>query len=89
MAVVCSFLISGYPDILLRYCLSDFIIIIIIIITMIKSRRISCEGHVERIGRNAHRVLAGKPESKRPLEKPMRRRTNLAQDRYYRIFGLL
>jgi len=35
MAVICSSLISGYPDMLLRYCLSD-IIIIIIIITMIK-----------------------------------------------------
>jgi hypothetical protein len=76
---------------LLRYCLSDFIIIIIIIIiiTMIKTRRIRWEGHVERTGRNAYRVSAGKPESNRPLEKPMRRRINLAQDRYHTIFGLL
>jgi hypothetical protein len=56
---------------------------------MIKSRRISWEGHVERTGRNAYRVSAGKPDSNRPLEKPMRRRIKLAQDRHYRIFGLL
>ena len=80
MAVVCSALISCSPVMLLTYCLSAciisiIIIIVIIIITTIKSR-ISWEGHVERMGRNAYRVSAGKPESNRPLEKPMRRWIN-------------
>jgi hypothetical protein len=42
---------------------------------MVKSRRMSWEGHVARMGeeRGVHRVLVGKPEGKRPLGKPRRR----------------
>jgi hypothetical protein len=40
------------------------------IIRMIKSRRMRWAGHVARMGENtkAYRILAGKPEGKRPLE---------------------
>jgi hypothetical protein len=39
---------------------------------MIKSRRTRREGPVARFGekRKAYRLLAGKPEGKRPLERP-------------------
>jgi hypothetical protein len=42
------------------------------IIRQIKSRRMRWAGHVARMGegRNLYRVLVGKPEGKRPLEKP-------------------
>jgi hypothetical protein len=42
------------------------------IIRMIKPRRMRWTGHVKRVGqkRNAYRVLALKPEGKRPLERP-------------------
>jgi hypothetical protein len=45
------------------------------IIRQMKSRRMSWAGHVARIGegRNAYRVLVGKPEGKRPLERPRHR----------------
>jgi hypothetical protein len=45
------------------------------IIRQIKSRRMRWEGHVARMeeGRNVYRVLVGKPEGKRPLERPRRR----------------
>jgi hypothetical protein len=45
------------------------------IIRQIKSRRMRWAGHVARTGegRNVYRVLGGKPEGKRPLEKPRRR----------------
>jgi hypothetical protein len=45
------------------------------IITIIKSRRMRWAGHVARMGekRNAYRLLVGKPEGKRPLERPRRR----------------
>jgi hypothetical protein len=45
------------------------------IIRQIKSRRMRWAGHVARMGegRNVHRVLVGKPEGKRPLERPRRR----------------
>jgi hypothetical protein len=45
------------------------------IIRMIKSRRMRWAGHVSRMGekRNAYRLLVGKPEGKRPLERPRRR----------------
>ncbi|KAJ4439605.1 hypothetical protein ANN_07733 [Periplaneta americana] len=38
-------------------------------------RRLRCARHVARMGeyRNAYRVLLGRPEEKRPLEKPRRR----------------
>jgi hypothetical protein len=42
------------------------------IIRQIKSRRIRWAGHVARTGegRNVYRVLVGKPDGKRPLERP-------------------
>jgi hypothetical protein len=42
------------------------------IIRIIKSRRMRWAGHVARMGekRNAYRLLVGKPEGKRPLERP-------------------
>jgi hypothetical protein len=45
------------------------------IIRIIKSRRMRWAGHVARMGekRNAYRILAGKPEGKRPLGRPRRR----------------
>jgi hypothetical protein len=45
------------------------------IIRQIKSRRMRWAGHVARMGegRNMYRVWAGKPEGKRPLERPRRR----------------
>jgi hypothetical protein len=46
------------------------------IIRMIKSRRIRWSGCVARMGggeRNAYRLLAGKPEGRRPLGRPRRR----------------
>jgi hypothetical protein len=45
------------------------------IIRIMKSRRMRWVGHVARIGekRNAYRILVGKPERKRPLERPRRR----------------
>jgi hypothetical protein len=41
----------------------------------IKSRRMRWAGHVARMGegRNMYRVVAEKPEGKRPLERPRRR----------------
>jgi hypothetical protein len=45
------------------------------IIRQIKSRRMRWAGHVARMGegRNVYRVLVGKHEGKRPLERPRRR----------------
>jgi hypothetical protein len=45
------------------------------IIRQIKSRRMRWAGHVARMGegRNVCRVLVGRPEGKRPLERPRRR----------------
>jgi hypothetical protein len=45
------------------------------IIRQIKSRRMRWAGHVARMGegRNVYRVLVGKPEGNRPLERPRRR----------------
>jgi hypothetical protein len=42
------------------------------IIRIMKSRRMRWAGHVARMGekRNAHRLLVGKPEGKRPLGRP-------------------
>jgi hypothetical protein len=42
------------------------------IIGMIKSMRMRWAGHVARMGetRNAYRILVGKPEENRPLERP-------------------
>jgi hypothetical protein len=45
------------------------------IIKMMKSRRMRWAGNVARMGetRNAYRILAGKPEGKRPLGRPRRK----------------
>jgi hypothetical protein len=45
------------------------------IISTTKSRRMRLAGHVARMGekRNAYRLLVGKPEGKRPLERPRHR----------------
>jgi hypothetical protein len=45
------------------------------IIRQIKSRRMRWAGHVARMaeGRNVYRVLVGKSEGKRPLERPRRK----------------
>jgi hypothetical protein len=42
------------------------------IITVVKSRRMRWTGRVAYIGakRNAYRILVGKPEGKRPIERP-------------------
>jgi hypothetical protein len=55
------------------------------IIRIIKSRRMRWAGHVARMGkkRNAYRLLVGKPEGKRPLERPKHRwvdRPNIRMD---------
>jgi hypothetical protein len=46
------------------------------IIRVIKSRRTRGTGHVARMveGRGVYRVLVGRPEGKRPLGRPRRRR---------------
>jgi hypothetical protein len=48
------------------------------IIRQIKSRGMRWAEHVARMGeeRNVYRALMGKPEGKRPLERPRRRREN-------------
>jgi hypothetical protein len=48
---------------------------VINIVRVAKSRRMRWAGHVARMGeeRGVHRVLAGKPEGKRPLGRPGRR----------------
>jgi hypothetical protein len=45
------------------------------VVRVIKSRRMRWAGHVARMGegRRVYRVLDGKPEGKRQLEKPRRR----------------
>jgi hypothetical protein len=45
------------------------------IVWVVKSRRMRWAGHVVCMGeeRGVHRVLVGKPEGKRPLERPRRR----------------
>jgi hypothetical protein len=45
----------------------------IFFIRMIKSRRVKWAGHVARIEmKNAHKILVGKPEPKRPFRKSRR-----------------
>jgi len=48
------------------------------IVRVIKSRRMRWAGYVARMGeeREAYRVLVGKPEGKRPLGRPRRRRVD-------------
>jgi hypothetical protein len=45
------------------------------IIRQVKSRRMRWAGHVARMGeeRKLYKILAGKPEGKRPFERPRRR----------------
>jgi hypothetical protein len=45
------------------------------IVRVIKSRELKWAGHVARMGkgRRVYRVLVGRPEGKRPLERPRRR----------------
>jgi hypothetical protein len=49
------------------------------IIRQIKSRRMRWAGHVARMGegRNVYRILVGKPDGRRPPEKPRRRWENV------------
>jgi hypothetical protein len=49
------------------------------IIRIIKSRRIRWAGNVAQMGekRNACRILVGKPEGKKPLGRPSRRRMDI------------
>jgi hypothetical protein len=50
---------------------------------MIKSRRMRLSGHVARVGerRSAYKILVVKPEGKRALGKPRRRRVdNIKKD---------
>jgi len=51
------------------------------IVRVIKSRRMRWAGRVERMGeeRGVYRVLAGKPEGKRPLGRPRRRWVDLQE----------
>jgi hypothetical protein len=54
------------------------------IVTVIISRRMRWAGHVARMGegRDAYRVLVGRPEGKRPLGRPRRRwEGNIQMDR--------
>jgi len=53
------------------------------IVRVIKSRRMRWAGHVARMGeeKGVFRVLVGKPEGKRPLGRPKRRRVdNITND---------
>ena len=49
------------------------------IVRVIKSRRMRWAGHVARMRdrRAAHRVLVGRPEGRRPLGRPRRRREKM------------
>jgi hypothetical protein len=48
------------------------------IVHVVKSRRMRWAGHVARMGedKGVYRALVGKPEGKRPLGRPRRRREN-------------
>ena len=53
------------------------------IIRMIKSRKLRCVDHVVRMGeeRRVYRILVGKPDGKRPIERPKQRwRDNVEMD---------
>jgi hypothetical protein len=51
-------------------------------ISIIKSMRMRWAGHVAQMGekRNTYRLLVGKPEEKRPLGRPRRRRVDNRMD---------
>ena len=63
-------------------------------VRVVKSRRMRWAGHVARMGegRGVPRVLVGKPEGKRPLERPRRRwEDNIKMDLQevgYELWGL-
>jgi hypothetical protein len=60
------------------------------IVREIKSRRIRWAGHVARIGegKSVYRVLVGRPEGKRPLERPRHRwKDNIKMD--FREIGIV
>jgi hypothetical protein len=52
------------------------------IIRVIKARRMRWAGHVARMGegRDAYRILVGRPEGRRPLGRPRRREDNIKMD---------
>jgi hypothetical protein len=53
------------------------------IIRVIKSRRMRWAGHLARMGegRGAYRILVGRPEGRKPLERPRRRwKDNIKMD---------
>ena len=52
-----------------------FVILVMLTVRVVKSRRMRWAWHVARMGedRGVHRVLVGKPEGKRPLGRPRRR----------------
>jgi hypothetical protein len=69
----------------IRSFVSSFIIIIIIIIIIIrviKSRIMRWTGHVTRMGamRSEHNIFHGKPEGKRQLGRPRRKREDNKMD---------
>jgi hypothetical protein len=59
------------------------------VIRQIKSRRMRWVRHVARMGegRNMYRVLVGKPEGKRPLERPRRRWEDVIKSILGRLVG--
>jgi hypothetical protein len=62
---------GGWENCIMR----SFVICTLVQVRIIKSRRMRLAEHVARLGekRNAYRLLAGKPEGKRPLGRPRRR----------------
>jgi hypothetical protein len=59
-------------------------------ILLIKARRMRWVGHVARMGevRGAYNILVGRPEGRRPLERPRRRwEDNIKMDRGEIGFG--
>ena len=60
------------------------------IVRVVKSRRMRWGGHVARMGqgRGVHRVLVGKPEGKRPLERPRCRWEHNIQMNLQEVGGL-
>ena len=54
-----------------------------------RKRRIRWAGHVARMGkkRGVYRVLVGKPEGKRPLRRPRRRREDNIKIDLYEVGG--
>jgi hypothetical protein len=59
------------------------------IVRVVKSRRMRWVGHVARMGeeRDVHRVLVGKPDGKRPLGRPRRRREDNIKMDFQKVGG--